>query len=174
MSYQNEKELYPEVCAWLEGFLSQRYRNTEIIVRDTSRISLARCIEESGYYANLHPEWVSWDVRADVTAFLITPHSTKLVLVECKIQPITLLHLAQLIGYCRVVLPEHAFLISPKGISSSLSSLINTYERRDILNYLQHDSEIHRSIVIAGWNPQSKSLDSNSLITGDINYAGFL
>jgi hypothetical protein len=79
-----------------------------------------------------------------------------------------------MIGYCRVVQPEHAFLISPKGISGSLYSLINTYERKDVLNYLQHESEIQRSIVIAGWGPQSKSLDSNVLIAGDINYAGFL
>jgi len=116
-------------------------------------------------------DYESWDIRIDVLGIISDGRSTKLVLVECKNKPITLAHLSQLLGYCRVVQPEYAFILSPAGISSALKRLLLTHGRRDVLEYQYPVGRTRRTVIIARWDMMAKGLDHASVITGDENRA---
>lgn len=167
MSYQNEAEMYTDVRAWLTRFLAERNRGARINVFDSSRRSLARLINETGFFQNLRPEWKSWDVHVDVVGFVRTDTDTQIALVECKLTPLTLSHLSQTIGYSRIVLPELSILISPEGSSSSLQSLLVTYGRTDVLRYSVRDGQVAHSVAVARWNQAGQTIDRGTLITGN-------
>lgn len=174
MAYIKESEMYPPVCGWLKHFLSNKYPGWEVQVFDSSRESLAKLIQKSGLIANLPLEWPSWDIHIDIVGFSIKERVTELAFVECKNVPITLGHLSQLLGYSRVAQPQHSFIISPRGPSDSLKSLLVTFRRTDILEYHQLAGRLGRSIVVATWNETAKSIDYGSMIGGDASYLGRL
>jgi len=94
--------------------------------------------------------------------------------VECKNEPITLAHVSQLLGYSRVALPRYSFIVAPQGASDSMRSLLLTYNRTDILEYLNKPGQLPRSIITARWNETANCIDAESLITGDKNHLGKL
>lgn len=169
MRYAAEQLMYPEVREWLKNFLQQRHRRCEVCVLDTSRLPVYRALR-SLEISGLPSDWVSWDVRVDVLGIITSERAVQLALVECKNSAITLTHLSQLLGYCRVVQPEYAFLLSPMGVSSMLKRLLATYRRKDILQYQLNAKRTLRSIVVARWDRTAKSLDYASVITGDDNW----
>ena len=92
---------------------------------------------------------------------------TRLHFVECKLSPLSLAHLSQLLGYCRVALPTEAWLLSPDGVGSALSSLVTAYARRDALEYEWPERRKPRHIAVARWNADSRSPDpAGALPTG--------
>lgn len=168
MRYASEQLMYREVCAWLEHFLRQRHRHGEVHVLDTSRLPVYRALRRLNI-KGLPGDWESWDIRVDVLGITADERSTRLALVECKNSAITLAHLSQLLGYCRVVQPEYAFILSPVGVSGSLKRLLLTHGRRDVLVYQAPKGRVARSIVISRWDMTAKGLDYASLIAGDNN-----
>ncbi len=168
MHYATEKEMYPEVLRWLEDFLHHRHPRAKISVLDASRQPIHRVLRKLEL-SGLPGDWQSWDIRADVLGIVSSKVSTRLAIVECKNSGITLAHLSQLLGYCRVAQPEYAFILSPFGASNMLKRLLLTYGRKDVLEYRQREGKVARSLVIARWDPYTKSLDYASLITGDDN-----
>lgn len=169
MPYRKESDMYPAVCKWLVAFLQGRYRNTEINVYDTSRKSLARLIQEIGFFRNLPEEWQSWDIYVDIVGFARTEKFTALALVECKNEPITLSHLSQTIGYSRIALPHYSIVISPQGPSDSLRSLLITFSRTDVLQYYKEQGKLPRSIAVARWSETAGSIELGSIIAGNDN-----
>ncbi len=172
--FVTEKEMYPQVCEWLKRFLRDRYARSEIYVYDCSRRSLPKLIQETGLISNLAPEWPSWDIQVDIVGFIIDTHATRLAFVECKNVPIKLSHLSQILGYSRVVLPEYALILSPHGVSTSLKSLLITYRRTDVLQYVGSPGRLAKSVVVARWDAQAKCPDPGTMISGDINFLGRL
>jgi len=170
MRYASEELMYPEVSAWLERFLLQRHLRSEVRVLDTSHLPVYRALRRLNI-TGLPGDWESWDIRVDVLGIISSKQSTQLALVECKNCAITLAHLSQLLGYCRVVQPEYAFILSPVGVSDSLKRLVVTHGRRDVLEYQHPARKMARSIVISRWDMATKSLDYASVITGDDNRA---
>jgi hypothetical protein len=166
MRYATEKEMYPAVCRWLEGFLRQRHPRSKVIVKDASRQPVYRVLRKL-QLPGLPSDWGSWDIRADVLGIVSGKASTRLAIVECKNTEITLSHLSQLLGYCRVAQPEYAFILSPSGASDMLKRLLQTYGRKDVLEYQHKEGKVARSLVIARWDPVAKNLDYGSLIMGD-------
>jgi len=168
MSYTTEKEMYPDVCLWLEGFLRQRHPHGKVSFLDASRQPVYRVLRNL-QLPGLPGDWESWDIRADVLGIVSGKASTRLAIVECKNTEITLAHLSQLLGYCRVAQPEYAFILSPFGASDLLKRLLLTYGRKDVLVYQHREGKIARSLIIARWDPTTNSLDYASLVTGDDN-----
>jgi hypothetical protein len=169
MSYQREKDMYPPVRRWLQGFLRSKHRGADIQVFDSSRKSLARLIQETGLLRNLPLEWPSWDIYVDVVGFACTAKTTALAFVECKNGAITLAHLSQLLGYSRVALPRYSILIAPQGASSALNSLLVTFGRTDVLQYHTPSGQLSRSVAIAKWDENGACLDLGSIICGNDN-----
>jgi len=166
MKYKSEKEMYPDVCRWLEDFLTNRVRDADVDVYDLSRTSLSRFLRT--YNKGKFPgEWVTWDIRVDVVGFV--HHSqefTSLAFVECKNTSLTLAHLSQVLGYSRIAQPLYSFLISSTGISPVLLSLLQNYQRYDVLEYHWEKGKKPRNIIVAQWEKTTRNLNWHTMIGG--------
>lgn len=67
------------------------------------------------------------------------------------------------IGYAKVVKPDHAFIVSPKGWADSLQRFVRDYKRVDVLEYAPN-----RRIVVARWD-----IPSNSIRCGEVLLEGW-
>ncbi len=160
--YLSEREMYPEVCAWLENLLKRNYDNAYVL--DTSRQKLSQVIQRLGLGERLSRDWGTWDIKVDILGIATTTKGTlRIVFVECKIAPITLQHLCQLLGYCRVADPEYAYLLSPKGMTASLERLLRVFRREDILAYGSSQQKLNKRICIAQWNSLTNLPDPASV-----------
>ena len=164
--YESESDMYPDVCRWLKGFLASRFQRADIDVYDLSHIPISRFLRnyDKGQFP---PEWVTWDIRVDVVGFIHQPQEmTSLAFVECKNTKLTLAHLSQLLGYSRIAQPLLSFLISPEGFSSSLVSLLQDYQRHDVLEYHWENGRVPRQVVVAEWDIAACNLNRQTMIGG--------
>ncbi len=160
------KELYPGVCQWLEIFLKDRFRQAEIDVHTLPHIQISHFLRTYNK-GNFPTEWVTWHIKVDVVGFV--HHSNKpttMAFVECKNTTLTLAHLSQLLGYSRIAQPFYSFLISPVGFSPTLVSLLQEYQRRDVLEYQWEAGRIPRKVVVAQWDTTTANLNRHTMIGG--------
>lgn len=166
MKYKSEKDMYPDVCRWLEVFLQDRFRRAEVDVHSLPHTPISRFLSTYGR-GNFPGEWVTWNIKVDVVGFVHHPNrSTDLVFVECKKNRLTLAHLSQLLGYSRIARPLYSFLISPLGFSSPLVSLLQEYHRRDVLEYHWEPGKLPRQVIVAQWEMTSHNLNRHTMIGG--------
>ena len=166
MRYEQEKQMYPDVCQWLKKFLASRFQSASIEVHDLSECPLSRFIKNHSA-GKFPPEWLTWDIQVDVVGFIHHPNQlTSLVFVECKNVRLTLAHLSQLLGYSRIAIPLYSFLVSPLGLSSTLHSLLQEYQRFDVLEYHWEKGKRPRRIIISQWDKTSCNLNRQSIIGG--------
>ncbi|MDI1471524.1 hypothetical protein QI155_03170 [Thermodesulfovibrio sp. 1176] len=145
-----EQDLYSQVSKWLYNYLNSWNKRKEIIVKDTHKVNLSDFIVKNNLQ-NLIPQYSAYDIKVDITGIIKDKNNLKLVFVECKIKPIRLLDVGQLLGYSLVAKPIEAFLISPRGTSEPLYQLLKIYGRYDILSY-----DKNRNIKILTWDIQKK------------------
>lgn len=166
MKYKSEKDMYPDVCQWLEDFLKDRFRQAEIDVRILAHTPISRFLSTYNR-GNFPGEWVTWNIKVDVVGFVHhLNRPTDLVFVECKNTKLTLAHLSQLLGYSRIAQPLYSFLISPAGFSASLVSLLQHYHRRDVLEYHWEPGKLPRQVIVAEWEMTSRHLNRHTIIGG--------
>lgn len=156
--YREEKEMYPDVMEWLKHTLQGHFPAASVTTYDTSRVRLSRFLEARGLESSF-PLYQSFDIRVDVTGVVQEGTAADLAFVECKLKPISLRDLSQLLGYSRVALPVYSIIVSPAGTSAGMNLLLQTYGRLDVLEY-----EPHRRIKVATWNGQRKEVDLPTLI----------
>ena len=157
MNISHEEELYPYVIEWLRKFLKGRHRNSDVDVYDTHKINLSKFLQNNELQ-NYFPEFSAFDIKVDITGIIKSKKSVKLAFVECKTDPITLKDVGQILGYSKVANPDYSFIISPSGLSSPLSVLLQTFGRYDLLEYGS------RKIRIAKWNLERMEIDSNTIL----------
>lgn len=165
--YRAESEMYEPVRQWLHRFLSDRFKNARIDTYDASAMRLSRLIEDQNLHEGLSPDWPTWEIRADVVGFVRSPGVTRLTLVECKINSLTLDHLAQLLGYARIARPHFAFLIAPQGANRSLTQLLTVYRRLDVLEYFAEQGCLSRALIVARWDAHGGTIALDSTVTTD-------
>lgn len=95
----------------------------------------------------------------DVTGLIKKTNSLQLAFVECKVGPITLRDVGQLLGYSLVARPTLSFLISPRGLTDRLATLLLTFGRTDILNYSNGCA-----ICLAVWDIQRHEADLSGIV----------
>lgn len=160
-----ECDLYQPISKWLCNFLHRKYRAAHFVrAEDTSRSSVANFLQRHQLTAYV-PWGATLDIAVDVTgvALLVTRDGKKilkLAIVEVKNHPINLRDLSQVLGYAKVILPDHAFIVSPNGYSSNLQRLLRDFGRKDILEYAPN-----RSIVIARWDIASGSIRPGEILS---------
>ncbi len=165
MNYDSELEMYPDISRWLKSLLSSKLSNALIEVRDTHNSPLSEYITRNGLQEFFDNSlWQTYDINVDITAFIKTTRRKALVFVECKIVPISLAHLSQLLGYSRIALPIYSYLISSASIGNALKTLITRYDRTDVLEYYWAKGEQARKIIIAEWDRKSKSINLNTVL----------
>jgi adenosyl cobinamide kinase/adenosyl cobinamide phosphate guanylyltransferase len=156
--------MYPAVRQWLEEYLRNRYPSKNILAVECSSKRLNRLIQHLRLEQLLPPEWNSWEVQVDIAGFVYSDRAAEVVLVECKNRPITLQHLSQIIGYCRIVNPIIGMILSPQGVSRAIANLLEVFNRKDVLVYSESPMYRARHIVLAKWNPQARLPEPNSII----------
>ncbi len=166
MKYKSESDMYPDVRQWLEDFLKGRFRQAEVDVHALPHTPISRFVRT--YNRGSFPgEWVTWNIKVDVVGFVHHPNRpTDLVFVECKNTKLTLAHLSQLLGYSRIAQPLYSFLISPVGFSASLVSLLQHYQRRDVLEYHWEPGKLPRQVIVAEWEMATCHLNRHTMIGG--------
>ena len=166
MKYESEKDMYSDVRQWLENFLKDRFQQADVDVHILSHTSLSRFLSTYNQ-GDFHEEWVTWNIKVDVVGFVHQSNKpTTLAFVECKNIKLTLAHLSQLLGYSRIAQPLYSFLISPVGFSSALVSLLQEYQRRDVLEYHWEPGRIPRQIIVSEWDIATCNLNRNTMIGG--------
>jgi hypothetical protein len=120
-----EKDTYPVLIKLLEKELVAR-KQSKPIVLDTSARNLNSSIQHLSKGQLAHIDVMdSWSIRPDIIAF--TDSAAEPILVEAKIEPLSLAHLGQILAYCAVAAPKRAILVSTEPVSDAL--------RRTILRY---------------------------------------
>lgn len=149
--------MYPEVCAWLQSTLQSRFPKSGIVVADTSQITLSSYLEREGL-STLFPDYQTYEINVDVTG-IVKGKTSHLAFVECKLTPLTLRDLSQLLGYSKVAKPIYSILVSPAGMSKALTLLLKVYRRYDVLEYAED-----ARLKIGKWDPIRKTLDPATII----------
>ena len=162
--YSSEHELYPEIIEWITKYLQSKYRNAEIKAYDTSRQDLSEFLRRHKLHS-FFPEFETYIIKVDVTATIRCKDKCYLSFVECKLNPITLNDISQILGYSKVVKPKHSFIVSPAGISAPVNSLIKIFKRYDILEYAKD-----YGIRIAQWRKTTQSIDISTLLPPGAHY----
>jgi len=156
--YKTERQMYPEVCAWFEKILLEKYDDSKIHIQDTSRKVLSRWLVEKGLH-KLFPDYLTYEIEVDIIGIIEKDDKAFLGMIECKLNQITLRDLSQLLGYSKVALPLYSIILSPKGVSKSMHLLFNVSRRNDVLNYSSD-----RHIIVGKWSEKRKELDYSTII----------
>lgn len=147
--------MYPDIIKWLASDLNQKFgnRSNKIQVLDTHNSDLCNFIIKLNYQ-KYFPEYTTFQIRQDITGFIEYPDKVELVFVECKNTVLSLINLSQLIGYSCIALPIYAILLSPQGMGTTLTKLLITYNRRDVLEF-----KPNRNIHVVKWDYNKQDID---------------
>jgi hypothetical protein len=158
MKNRLESELYPSVASWLSGHLRDKFPKATVTTHDTHSSDLSAFLRRRSLQSKFS-DCDAYEIQVDVTGLVEADDFVKLAFVECKLGPVTLGDVGQLLGYSLVARPEWAYLISPAGMSDRLSALLVTYGRQDVLSYGGN-----KHIRVARWNIDRKEIDLATLI----------
>ena len=100
--YNSENEFYPEVISWIGKYLKGKHLKATIKAYDTSRQNLSEFLRRHKLHS-FFPEFETYVIKVDVTATIKYKDRYDLAFVECKLNPINLKDISQLLGYSRVV-----------------------------------------------------------------------
>ena len=118
-----ESELYEPMRKWLQKYLEEKYKNSEIITIDSHARTLDSYLKENDvltYYS----QSVGLDIQVDVLGIIKQKNNVFLVFIEAKKTQLNLHDLGQLWAYCKLCDPLEAFLLSPNGLGS-LNKIFN-------------------------------------------------
>jgi len=150
--------MYPDVAAWLRRTMETAFRGKAVAVEVTGRLVLWRFLQQRGWHGYF-PDYATFDIRTDVTGIVHSETAAQLAFVECKLGPIRLRDISQLLGYSRVAKPVLAYIVSPAGISTAVRTLLVTHRRFDVVEY-----DAGKRIRVATWNRQRQEIDHSTLL----------
>ncbi len=154
----NESTLYEPVSAWLGEYLSGKFKRAKIIVSPTPFKRLHDFLVENNL--DMHfPQSAAFDIKVDIVGVILRHEKADMAFIECKINPLSLKDVGQLLGYSKVAYPIFSLLLSPKGFSPYLQMLLQVYGRHDVLNY-----DHNKTILMAKWDIVKQDLDYTSII----------
>ncbi len=159
--YKNEIEMYPDIIKWLDTSLKEKFskKSKKIVVLDTHDSDLSNFIIKLKYQ-KFFPEFTTYKIRQDITGFIEYEDKVELVFVECKNAELNLINLSQLIGYSCIALPIFSILIAPQGMGTTLSKLLTSFNRTDILEFRPN-----KRIEVLKWDYKKKDIDRMNSVT---------
>lgn len=155
-----EIELYEPMRIWLQQYLEDKYKNSEIITVDAHARTLDSFLQEYGVL-ECYPLTVGLDIQIDVLGIIKQKNKVSLVFIEAKKTRLNLHDLGQLWAYCKLCDPLEAFLLSSHGLGS-LNKLFNNLLREDLLDF--GDGKLIKKMKVGKWNILTNSIDYSSLI----------
>lgn len=157
-----ESKLLQPCRGWLDCYLRTAHPRSVITIFPNSEQKQLRAVLNDAGFSQFFPESSAWEVKVDVVAVVQMRKQVRLVFVELKATPISLVNVGQLLGYCRVCRPSEAFLLSSMGISGDLKRLLTIYGRLDVLNFGEN------TIQLGNWDSARNQPDWSSLIPGGL------
>ena len=134
MTIKYENELYQPIKDWLHIFLQENIKTKFIKTFIGANETMHKILLRETFSSKIK-NLSFFEFKIDVFAVIEIKNEIRLVIVECKKEPIGLIHLGQLIGYSQIILPWKSILISPKGTSSLLHRFINIHKADHLLRY---------------------------------------
>ncbi len=153
-----EVDLYEPMRQWLDAYLRDRYKAHEIITAVPYSERLDRVLRRYGVVSQMAN---GVDIHVDVLGIAIDARGSELFFVEAKAARLTLRDLGQLWGYCKLVDPAEAFLITASSLGS-LNRILNVYGREDLLDF--GDGSKIKKMRIAVWNSATGTPDFGTMI----------
>jgi len=150
-----EKDLYVPIKEAFEKFYSCSYKNcffevtSEIYVRDfISKHRLTR----------FYPDYQLFLIKVDICGVIqVKKRQKRLVIVEVKKSKINIEHISQILGYSKIILPEEAWIISPKKWINTVENIAEF--RKDVLKYNED-----KYIKIAMFDMSSKTIKPGNIL----------
>jgi len=155
---KKEKALYKPILNWLLEYLKNKNPGAEVSAYDVHAVDLSDFLERSPF-KKFFPEYSTYKIMVDLVGVIQNGEKCDLVFVEVKDTQLNLRHLSQLLGYCKIVKPLSAFLISPDGLSKPLNQLLLHFKRLDILEYVPN-----HFMKTAKWDSARKAILTDSII----------
>ena len=159
-NYISKKEinLYPKILIWLQSYLKDKYPKAEIKTFDVHSVDLSDFIQRHNYM-KYFPDYSTYKMKVDLIGIITYKEKCSLVFVEVKDTQLSVRDVSQLLGYCKIVKPELAFLISPKGLARPLNTMLVHYNRIDILQF-----DNYKKVKVAKWNSIRNEIEFDSVI----------
>lgn len=153
-----EFDLYEPMRIWLDNYLKDKYKTSEIITIDSHSERLDRVLRK---YGIVYDVATGLDIQIDVLGIVKKNDTFKLFFIEAKITSLTIRDLGQLWTYCKLINPEEAFLLTSADFGG-LNKIFNVYKREDLLDF--GDGKRIKKMKLAVWNIKSNSPDFSTMI----------
>lgn len=153
-----EFDLYEPMRIWLDNYLNDKYKTSEIITIDSHSERLDRVLRKHGIVYDVA---TGLDIQIDVLGIVKKNGLFKLFFIEAKITSLTIRDLGQLWTYCKLINPEEAFLFTSANFGG-LNKIFNVYKREDLLDF--GDGKRIKKMKLAVWNIKSNSPDFSTMI----------
>lgn len=150
---KNENELYEPMRLWLYDYLTDKYKNCDIITIDSHNRRLELVLRDNNILKDLA---VGLDIQIDILGIVRSPREDQLVFIEAKNTQLTLRDLGQLWAYCKLIDPKEAFLFSTAGFGGLLK-IFKVFNRVDLLNF--GNGKYIKYMKIAEWDTNTNGPD---------------
>ena len=154
----SEFELYEPMRLWLQKYLEDKYKSSDIITVDSHAVNLDKALAGIGIKNDLA---VGLDIQIDVLGVVKSKNKIRLFFIEAKKTSLTLRDLGQLWAYCRLIDPEEAFLLTSQDLGA-LNKILNIFKREDLLDF--GDGKIIKKMKVAVWNIKSASPEQSTMV----------
>ena len=163
-----EHELYEPVKNWLYFFLKENIKAKFVKAFIGANETMCKILLRETFSSKIK-NLSFFEFKIDVFAVIEIKDEIRLVIVECKKEPIGLIHLGQLIGYSQIIMPWRSILISPKGTSSLLNRFITVHRANQLLRYGKNGQ-----ISICRWDiDRKKPLITDVIPPGSLDPVSF-
>ena len=143
---------------WLQVYLENKNKNADVKTFDVHSTDLSDFFERSEY-KKFFPEYAIYKIRVDLLGVVVKKDTCELTFVEVKDTQMSLINLSQLLGYCKILRPKQAFLISPRGLSKPMRQLLTHFNRLDILEF-----DRNKFVTVAKWNTSRNAIENDTAI----------
>ncbi len=157
---KKEFELYEPMRIWLQQYLEDKYKGSQVITIDSHARTLDVFLEEHGVI-DQYPQTVGLDIQIDVLGIVIARNKAKIVFIEAKKTQLNLHDLGQLWAYCKLCDPVEAFLLSSSG-TGSLNKILNNLSREDLLDF--GDGKRIKKMVVGKWDISTSGIDFKTVV----------
>lgn len=154
----NEKELYTPIKRWLQKYLEDNYKNSEVVVINAHSQRLDKVLLQNNIKCDVA---IGIDIQIDVLGIVKKSDRYKLFFVEAKVTRLTLRDLGQLWAYVKLINPEEAFLITSENFGS-LDKILKVFKREDMLDF--GDGKKIKKIQVLLWDLKNNLPDLSSKI----------
>lgn len=146
-----------EFSSWFKGTLWSLFRRYSVDLHETGNRPVGPVLEKlTGTYDR---ETTSVGARMTLVALLSRGHDKQTAVAHLVKSPVTRSSLSRFVGYCTLLHPCYACLISRSGIELSLRQLLLVYDRTDLLEYLPG-----RTVKLGQWDSLRHRIVYDSLI----------